>query len=80
MLGVGAAVGFLASAIHAAQVRYEDGKWLGAGIVVGVLGLGIQVTGFRAHQPYNHNDIFHVIQIGAMCLFFKGVRNLEDRA
>jgi len=80
LLGIGATLGFLASAIHAADVRRENGKWIVAGVAIGVAGLGIQMTGFRLHQSFNHNDIFHVIQIAGIFLFFKGARRLRDRA
>ena len=79
VLSSGATIAFLASAIHAAEVHRENGKWIVAGVVIGVAGLGVQVTGFRAHQPWNHNDVFHLILIGAMYLFFKGARRLKDR-
>jgi len=80
VLSVGATLGFLASGIHAADVHPEDGKWIVAGVTAGVLGLGIQVSGFRAHQFVSQNDIFHTIQIAAMALFFRGASHLEDRA
>ena len=80
VLSIGASLGFLASAIHAADVHRVHGRWIVAGVVLGVAGLGIQATHFRAHQPFNHNDIFHVIQLVAMFLFFRGARHLIDRA
>jgi uncharacterized protein DUF6962 len=80
VLSVGASLGFLASGIHAADVHGESGRWIVAGVAVGILGLGIQVSGFRAHQFLSHNDIFHTIQIAAMYLFFRGASHLEDRA
>jgi hypothetical protein len=79
LLSIGATLAFLASAIHAADVRRENGQWIVAGVVIGVAGLGVQMTGFRAHQTWNHNDIFHVIQMVAMYLFFRGTRRLKDR-
>jgi len=80
LLSIGATGAFLGSAVHAAYVRRENGKWIVAALVVTLIGLGIQLTGFRAHRDFNHNDIFHVIQLVAMCLFFKGSRHLQDRA
>src|SRR6185295_4683895 len=80
LLSIGATGAFLGSAVHAAHVRRENGKWIVAALVVTLIGLGIQMTGFRAHRDFNHNDIFHVIQLAAMCLFFKGARRLQDRA
>jgi hypothetical protein len=80
MVSAGATMAFLASAVHAADVRRENGKWIVVGVVTAVLGLAIQVTGFRSKQPVNHNDVFHVILIAAMYFFFRGARRLQDRA
>jgi Family of unknown function (DUF6962) len=79
LLSIGATIAFLASAIHAADVHRENGQWIVAGVVIGVAGLAVQFTGFRAHQVWNHNDFFHVIQMVAMYLFFRGARRLKDR-
>ena len=79
LLAIGGTIAFLASGIHAADVHKDNGNWIVAAIAIGVAGLGIQFTGFRSHQDFNHNDIFHVIQIAAMFLFFRGVSRLEDR-
>ena len=80
VFSVGATLGFLGSAIHAADVQRENGKWLVGAVVIAVAGLGVQLTGFRAHRDFNHNDIFHMIQIVAMSMFFRGSRRLLDRA
>jgi len=79
LVTIGASVAFLAAGVHAANVRREDGMWIAVAVAVGVVGLLIQRSGFRTRQPFNHNDIFHVIQIVAMFLFFMGARNLCDR-
>ena len=76
----GGAFAFLASGVHSADVRRTNGQWIVAAIVIAVGSLGIQLSGFRRHQNFNHNDIFHVILIGAMCLFYKGASSLKDRA
>jgi hypothetical protein len=80
LLTAGGALAFLASGIHSADVRRPNGRWIVSAIVIAVGSLVIQVTGFRAHQDFNHNDVFHVILLGAMCLFYKGARSLKDRA
>jgi hypothetical protein len=80
LLSIGATLGFLASAIHAADVRRENGQWIVAGVVVGVAGVGVQLSTLQLYQFLNHNDIFHIIQMAAMFLFFRGARGLRDRA
>jgi hypothetical protein len=34
--------------------------------------------GFALHQHFNHNDLYHVIQIAAMVLFYIGAKQLRD--
>ena len=80
LLSIGAMGAFLGSAIHAADVGRQNGKWIAGAVATTLIGLGVQGTGFRSHQHFNHNDIFHLIQIGAMYLFYKGARYLQDRA
>ncbi len=43
------------------------------GIVVSILGTAVQMSGFTIHQHFNHNDIYHVIQMVAITLMFKAV-------
>src|SRR5262245_16667722 len=74
LLTIGATLGFLASAIHAADVHRENGKWVVVGVVLAVAGLGFEATGFRAHQFLNHNDILHIIQLVAIWLCLPAAR------
>src|SRR5438067_3917169 len=78
---IGVASGCTVGGIHAANIRQEDGtvKWITAGVLVTIAGLAVQRTGFRSHMDFNHNDIFHVIQIGAFYLLFRGACTLRDR-
>ena len=80
LLSIGATAAFLGSGVHAADVRKENGKCIAAALLLTLMGLGIQATGFRSRRFFNHNDIFHVMQTTSMCLFFRGARRLEDRA
>ena len=78
---VGTSSGLMVGGVHAAYIRKEDGslKWLLAGILVTVGGLGVQMTGFRHSQDFNHNDVFHVIEIAAYYFLFRFARMLKDR-
>ena len=48
--------------------------WMLAGVAVSVLAGLAQASGLRLHQHFNHNDLYHVIQIGAMLAFYKGLK------
>lgn len=42
------------------------------GILVSLAGAGIQASGFSIHKHFNHNDIFHVIQMIGYLLMYQG--------
>lgn len=50
--------------------------WMLAGVAVSVAAGTVQASGLTLHQHFNHNDLYHVVQIGAMFLFYRG---LEER-
>ena len=47
--------------------------WLVGGVVVTLLGAVIQQSGFSLHRHFNHNDIYHVVQIVGLWLLYRGV-------
>ncbi len=51
-----------------------------AAVGVSVLAAGVQASGFALHRHFNHNDLYHVIQMVAMGLFYRGAASLRDRA
>ena len=46
--------------------------WIIAGILISFAAAGIQLSGFTLHKNFNHNDLYHVIQMIAMFLLYKG--------
>jgi len=52
--------------------------WILAGVVVSVAAALVQASGFALHRHFNHNDLYHVIQIAAMALLYRGARILTD--
>ncbi len=57
-------------------------KWNGpilAGVAVSIAGAAVQASGFKLHEHFNHNDLYHVIQIAAVVLLYRGARRLADR-
>ncbi|MDZ4854296.1 MAG: hypothetical protein SGJ26_05485 [Nitrospirota bacterium] len=39
----------------------------------------VQVNGVALHQDFNHNDLYHVVQMGGMSLFYRGALVLKER-
>jgi hypothetical protein len=57
-------------------------KWNGpilAGVAVSIAGALVQASGLRPHPHFNHNDLYHVIQIAALVLLYRGAKRLEGR-
>ena len=46
--------------------------WLVAGVAVSGLAAAVQVKKVSPHARFNHNDLYHLIQIAALYLFYRG--------
>ena len=70
----------LVAALHLwSAARDRASRWILAGVGVSVLAAGVQASGFALHRHFNHNDLYHVIQVAAMILFYVGAKRLRDR-
>lgn len=49
-----------------------------AGLLVSIAGATVQASGFTIHRHFNHNDLYHVIQLLATYLLYRGGRLLDD--
>ena len=52
--------------------RAPGAPWMVAGVMVTLLGAVVQQSGFTLHRHFNHNDLYHVIQIAGLALLFRG--------
>ena len=52
--------------------------WLTAGIIVSFAAAAVQRSGFALHARFNHNDLYHVIQMGAFHLLYEGAQRMQD--
>jgi hypothetical protein len=53
--------------------------WVAGGILASFAAAGIQASGFDLYPNFNHNDIYHLVQMGAFYLLYRGGRLLRDR-
>ncbi|OGA64993.1 MAG: hypothetical protein A3G81_08165 [Betaproteobacteria bacterium RIFCSPLOWO2_12_FULL_65_14] len=60
-------------AIIAALYLWRFNGWMLAGVAVSVAAGAVQASGFALHLHLNHNDLYHVVQIAALLLFYKGL-------
>jgi hypothetical protein len=49
-----------------------------AGVVLSFLAGAVQASGLALHEHFNHNDLYHLIQIAAMFAFYRGVRGFSE--
>jgi hypothetical protein len=53
--------------------------WIAAGILVSFLGAVVQQSGLALHPSFNHNDLYHVVQMVGVALLYRGASLLQDR-
>lgn len=71
----------LAVHLRAAFLRADTAaRWIAGGIVVSFIGAAVQATGLAPHPSFNHNDLYHLIQMFATWLIYRGVRASSSRA
>jgi hypothetical protein len=68
----------IAFAVVAALHLWKWNGFLLAGVAVSIAAAAVQASGFALHRHFNHNDLYHVIQIVAMALLYRGARALSD--
>ena len=68
----------IAFALVAALHLWKRDGWILGGVAVSLVAGLVQASGMALHQHFNHNDLYHVIQIAAMLLFDRGARELRD--
>ena len=56
----------------------QDVKWLIGGVLVSFLAVAAQQSGIRLHEYFNHNDLYHIIQLAGLSLFYKGASQFVD--
>jgi hypothetical protein len=55
------------------QGRVASAPWIVGGVIVTLLGAVIQQSGFSLHRHFNHNDLYHIVEIAGLWLFYRGV-------
>ena len=64
--------------VSATQWQSPSAFWIISGIVVSFIGAGVQQSGFKLHKHFNHNDLYHVIQMISFYLLYRGGLLLID--
>ena len=76
LLLIGASAAFMISgALTGPLSRYgKNTRWHAAGLTVSIAGVVIQQGHMSLHPSFNHNDLFHCVQIVALWCFYRGAR------
>lgn len=77
--GAALAVLLAAAAYMAARHRAAGMGWLIAGVLVSLVAGVVQARRLALHRHFNHNDLYHVIQMAALYAFHRGGALLADR-
>jgi len=64
--------------LHLFALKNYSSRWVLAGIGLSLVAGGVQAGGLALHQHFNHNDLFHVIQIAALFCYWRGVARMRD--
>jgi hypothetical protein len=68
---IGATAGFMISAGVIGGVGINT-KWLRAGLWISLSGLAIQQLRLSPHRHFNHNDLYHLVQMVGLYCFYRG--------
>jgi hypothetical protein len=60
--------------------REPASGWMVAGVVVAALAAAIQQSDVALHRHLDANDLYHLVQMASLWLFYRGARRLADRA
>ena len=77
--GVALAIVLVAAAYEMFRRRSPGMAWLIAGVLVSLVAAIVQARRLALHRHFNHNDLYHVIQMAALYAFYRGGLLLADR-
>jgi hypothetical protein len=82
MVFIGATGASLISATIISSLRRKDMlyvHWLKRGLTVSAVGVLVQKTGFDISPNFNHNDVYHLIQIAGFWCLFQGIKRIPEK-
>jgi len=68
----------LVALLHAMRWRSRGSGAILAGVALSVAAGLVQASGLDLHRHFNHNDLYHLIQMVAIVAYYRGVRQLAD--
>ena len=76
LLLIGISAGFMISAALFGSLSRgaRHTQWLSAGLILSIVGFVILQTHVTIDSNFNHNDLYHCVQIVALYCFFTGAK------
>src|SRR5262249_45744454 len=62
----------IVATLHLLALGNPASRWMLGGVAVSLVAAGVQVGHIALHPQFNHNDLYHVVQIVAMLMFYAG--------
>jgi hypothetical protein len=62
----------IVAALHLIALGNPASRWILGGVALSLVAAGVQAGHVALHPQFNHNDLYHVVQIAAMALFYAG--------
>jgi uncharacterized protein DUF6962 len=69
---------FAVAALHLLRLDNPASRWILGGVALSLVAAAIQAGKVALHQHFNHNDLYHVVQIVAMLFFYAGAQRMAD--
>lgn len=73
LIGAGSAFMIAAATITPAPAGSEARRWLLLGLLVTISGMPVLVFKWGLHPAFNHNDVYHCIQLVGLYFLYRGV-------
>ncbi len=77
--GAALAILLVGAAFMAVRRQTPGMAWLIAGVFVSLVAGVVQARRIALHRHFNHNDLYHVVQMAALYAFYRGGTLLVDR-
>jgi hypothetical protein len=64
--------------LFALRHRASGARWILAGVAASAAAALAQASALDLQEHFNHNDLYHVVQIAAIALFYRGASTIRD--
>jgi len=81
MIFIGGTAAFLISASIVSSLRRKEMpyvQWLQRGLTISAVGFVVQKIGWDPLTNFNHNDVYHVIQIAGFWCLYQGIKRIPE--